>query len=188
MLQRMFNCKTPGIRQRRRRYRWLREHGLAKPSRLRKPPPSYSIGEVDGDVIVNVPWGRRADKVVGISRNSYEVVVVDAPAVVSESTNMAGEPRDSVSIPADSQTLTLTADVSGQEADIYVFDFVDMTPSDDETATQHITAAVQPNRGNIPDNISIDASGKDILKCDEEADIWIRLNSQPQSSFCFLLA
>jgi len=70
----------------------------------------YSIGSIVGDEVVGVPWGRNADKVVGLQQHSYDVVVVDNPEVTAQDTNMAGEPRDCVAIPADAERVTLDTD------------------------------------------------------------------------------
>ena len=76
----------------------------------------YSIGRIAGDEIVAVPWGRKADKIVGVQQHSLEVVVIDNPEAVAEDTNMAGEPRDRLLIPADATTITLDIDPFAQLA------------------------------------------------------------------------
>ncbi|UCC15094.1 MAG: S8 family serine peptidase, partial [Gammaproteobacteria bacterium] len=116
----------------------------------------------DGDpASLNVPHLVRETCVITCGWERTVTAVRDGSWTVSSRNGVVtAEPSEFSLAVGESQTLTLTADVTGQEADVYVFDFVDMTPSDPETATQHMTAAVQPNRGNIPDNISIDA-GRD---------------------------
>ena len=77
--------------------------------------------------------------------------------VASRNGFVTAEPSEFTLAAGESQTLTLTADVTGQPTDVYVFDFVDMTPADSGTATQHLTAAIQPNTGNIPNNLNVTA-------------------------------
>ena len=76
----------------------------------------YSIGVVQDDQIVGVPWGRAADKVLGISQDSRDVVVVEDPQVVSQGTNMAGEPRDTIALPTDVAHIQVDPDPFAQLA------------------------------------------------------------------------
>lgn len=76
----------------------------------------YSIGEVADDLIVNVPWGRAAQKVVGVQRDSHTIVVVNDVAVVEQGVSLAGEPRDVVAIPADAERKDLELDPYAQMA------------------------------------------------------------------------
>ena len=55
-----------------------------------------SIGRLEGDQVVDVPWGRAVARVLGIDMTAGRAVVLDAPTLVSSSANMAGEPRDVV--------------------------------------------------------------------------------------------
>ena len=57
-----------------------------------------SIGEWVDDQIINVAWGRQCQRVVGVARNNREIIVVDQPKVIDRSVNLAGEPRDTISI------------------------------------------------------------------------------------------
>ena len=58
----------------------------------------------------------------------------------------------------ETQTLVITADVTAQPSDVYAFDTLTLTPTDPAQAEQHITVAAQPARGDIPDQVDIDAS------------------------------
>ncbi|MBM4204436.1 MAG: hypothetical protein FJ194_09850 [Gammaproteobacteria bacterium] len=58
-----------------------------------------SIGILDGNWIVDVPWGRRARRVIGIRPDSGECVIVEQVDVVDQRVNLAGEPRDVVKVP-----------------------------------------------------------------------------------------
>ncbi len=69
-----------------------------------------SFGEVVDNQIVSVPWGRQADRVVGITAQSHEVVVVESPEVAQMGANMAGEPSDHIVIPNDARRVTLDTD------------------------------------------------------------------------------
>ena len=64
-----------------------------------------SIGEVIDGQVCDVPWGRRAQRVVGISSENNTLVVIQTPQVVHQGANMAGEPRDTITIPDDCQTV-----------------------------------------------------------------------------------
>ncbi len=74
-----------------------------------------SFGELSGDVIKGVAWGREAARVVGLARDSLEVTVVETPEVVEQGVSLAGEPRDTVSA-AGGATITLSADPYAQAA------------------------------------------------------------------------
>jgi acyl-CoA dehydrogenase len=76
----------------------------------------YSIGVVEAGCIVDVPWGRVANKVVGVSKGSSRVVIVDTPEVLEEKTNLAGEPRDTIRLTADAPYLDLEIDPYAQVA------------------------------------------------------------------------
>jgi alkylation response protein AidB-like acyl-CoA dehydrogenase len=76
----------------------------------------YSIGEVVDGSIVNVPWGRVARKVVGVRRDDHTVVVVENPEVIDRGTNLAGEPRDAIALPADAEQLHIAIDPYAQLA------------------------------------------------------------------------
>ena len=69
-----------------------------------------SFGEVVDDQVVSVPWGRQAERVVGISAQSKEIVVISTPQIAQMGANMAGEPSDSVLIPADAERVELSQD------------------------------------------------------------------------------
>ena len=76
----------------------------------------FSRGVIEEGQIVDVPWGRVADKVLGVSQNSGLVAVVDSPQVVQQSTNLAGDPRDSVVLPADTPFIEVAPDPMTQLA------------------------------------------------------------------------
>ncbi len=59
----------------------------------------YSVGLVEDGQIRDVPWGRKADKVVGVCQDSNLIYVVEEPQIVAEQVNLAGEPRDTVALP-----------------------------------------------------------------------------------------
>ncbi len=68
------------------------------------------MGEVDGDVVRDVPWGRAVQRVVGITPGSRELLVINAPQVVRQGANMAGEPRDDVALATDAERLQAPVD------------------------------------------------------------------------------
>ncbi len=76
----------------------------------------YAIGLIEDGAVRDVPWGRRADKVLAIEPGSHEVRVIDAPQVVSEGVNMAGEPRDVVALSGAEEVLQVEADPYAQLA------------------------------------------------------------------------
>ncbi|MFU8815633.1 MAG: acyl-CoA dehydrogenase family protein [Pseudomonadales bacterium] len=70
-----------------------------------------TIGLVAGEQIIEVPWGRRAELVLGIDvqRDAYVVVHRDAAGEdVGTSSNLAGEPRDVLEVPAGAEWVPLT--------------------------------------------------------------------------------
>ncbi|XOV83071.1 MAG: acyl-CoA dehydrogenase family protein [bacterium] len=76
----------------------------------------YSVGMVSDGQIIDVPWGRRADKVVGVRSDSSEVVVIDQPTVVEQRVNLAGEPRDILALPESAPTIDVTPEPFAQLA------------------------------------------------------------------------
>ena len=77
-----------------------------------------SVGEWVDDQIVNIAWGRQCQRVVGVKRNSLEVVILDDVKISDTSANLAGEARDSLSIAAagSSQIIALSDDAYAQMA------------------------------------------------------------------------
>ncbi|MEM9623828.1 MAG: acyl-CoA dehydrogenase family protein [Pseudomonadota bacterium] len=73
------------------------------------------IGEIVDGEIRGVAWGRQAQRVIGVSRNSLDVQVVNQPRVLNEAVNLAGEPRDTVALEG-AEVLTLAADPFAQMA------------------------------------------------------------------------
>jgi len=67
----------------------------------------FSIGQIEAGAIVNVPWGRAAEKVVGLEANSNTIYVVSNPQVIGEGNSMAGEPRDTMALPDSAHQVTL---------------------------------------------------------------------------------
>lgn len=67
-----------------------------------------TIGEVVDGRIVAAPWARQAERVLGLdaARGAY-VVVETAAAELTEATNLAGEPRDTVAVPAGADWIPL---------------------------------------------------------------------------------
>jgi hypothetical protein len=56
---------------------------------------------------MDVPWGRRARRVIGIRPDGGECVVVDQVEVVEQAVNLAGEPRDVVMVNRRSRTSSI---------------------------------------------------------------------------------
>ena len=67
-----------------------------------------SIGEVADGAVVDVPWGRACGSVVAVDAAAGTVSKISQPQVVSQSANMAGEPRDIVALPQAVDATTLT--------------------------------------------------------------------------------
>jgi acyl-CoA dehydrogenase len=68
-----------------------------------------SIGRVAGDRVVDIPWGRRADRVLGLDGERQAYVLIERDdAGRGQSANMAGEPRDSLGVPAGAEWIALT--------------------------------------------------------------------------------
>jgi acyl-CoA dehydrogenase len=68
-----------------------------------------TIGVVRGNAVVAAPWARAAELVLGldIDRNAW-CQVVPEPGAVTESVNLAGEPRDALAIPGGVDWVSLT--------------------------------------------------------------------------------
>lgn len=77
---------------------------------LADPEQAATIGTVSASRVVDVPWGRRADVVLGLDaeRDAYVVLTPGAEGVLSLGSNAAGEPRDEFAIPADADWIQLT--------------------------------------------------------------------------------
>jgi acyl-CoA dehydrogenase len=58
-----------------------------------------SIGIIEKGSIVEVPWGRRANTVIGLDTENRKAAIVQQPKLVSKSTNIASEPRDIIELP-----------------------------------------------------------------------------------------
>ena len=69
-----------------------------------------SIGIIQNDVIKDVPWGRRAENVIGLDLDVNKAIIIQNPEVIKQSTNIAGEPRDTVAIIADARWIELDSD------------------------------------------------------------------------------
>lgn len=74
----------------------------------------HSIGEIDSDRITNVAWGADAGIVAGVSRDSCEVKVVDAPRIVGERKSLAGQPQ--ITIVGDGRKIEVEDDPYSQLA------------------------------------------------------------------------
>ena len=53
-----------------------------------------SIGRLNDTSINQVPWGRKATKVLGVAADSHKVLVMDAPSINEQGNNLAGEAHD----------------------------------------------------------------------------------------------
>jgi len=53
-----------------------------------------SIGRLNDTSINQVPWGRKANKVLGVAADSHKVLVMDAPSINEQGNNLAGEAHD----------------------------------------------------------------------------------------------
>ena len=53
-----------------------------------------SIGRLNDTSINQVPWGRKANKVLGVAADSHKVLVMDAPSINEQGSNLAGEAHD----------------------------------------------------------------------------------------------
>ena len=53
-----------------------------------------SIGRLNDTSINQVPWGRKAAKVLGVAADSHKVLVMDAPSTNEQGNNLAGEAHD----------------------------------------------------------------------------------------------
>ncbi len=69
-----------------------------------------SVGIWQGDVITDVPWGRNAARVIGVRPDSRDIVVVEPVLISASGSNMAGEARDRVRVPANSRRITIESD------------------------------------------------------------------------------
>ncbi len=59
-----------------------------------------SVGLVDGDVVRDVPWGRRADAVIALDPSGGPPSVLEVTQVDSTGSNLAGEARDVLALTA----------------------------------------------------------------------------------------
>ncbi len=76
-----------------------------------------SIGVVNADgLVMQVPWGRAAPAVVAIDPEARRVLRFSDPEVIEHGANMAGEPRDTIRLPADAEVLELEHDPLAQLA------------------------------------------------------------------------
>ena len=58
--------------------------------------------------IVQTPWGRQAQTVLGVSADSLDVRVYEAASAIEQGTNLAGEARDTMGGTAASEVIELT--------------------------------------------------------------------------------
>ncbi|MEM6707798.1 MAG: acyl-CoA dehydrogenase family protein [Pseudomonadota bacterium] len=70
-------------------------------------PGVHSIGLIRDNSVHQVPWGRTAKRVIGIEASGNRAVLIHTPTVVEEHSNLAGEPRDRVSLPEQPERLEL---------------------------------------------------------------------------------
>ncbi|MBK80883.1 MAG: acyl-CoA dehydrogenase [Gammaproteobacteria bacterium] len=68
-----------------------------------------TIGQVQDGWIVDAPWGRAADRILGLDaeRGACVVVELGEGVQVREGANLAGEPRDAVALPDGAEWLPL---------------------------------------------------------------------------------
>lgn len=71
-----------------------------------------TIGQVVGDQVIDVPWGRQAEVVLGLDQQRQAIVVISrddsAEQTVVTASNLAGEPRDVLQVPAGADWVALT--------------------------------------------------------------------------------
>ncbi|MDZ7670063.1 MAG: acyl-CoA dehydrogenase family protein [Gammaproteobacteria bacterium] len=70
-----------------------------------------SIGRVAGQQVVDVPWGRQAETVLGLDADAGAFVRVSCDpgaADVERGYNLAGEPRDALTIPSGTEWIALS--------------------------------------------------------------------------------
>lgn len=68
-----------------------------------------TIGTVSGGRVVEAPWARRADVVLGLDAVRDALVILTPPKdAVVRAANAAGEPRDALDIPAGAEWIPLT--------------------------------------------------------------------------------
>jgi acyl-CoA dehydrogenase len=68
-----------------------------------------SIGRVEGGRVVDTPWGRRAERVLGLDDDHQAYVLIQPDAAsVEAGVNLAGEARDSLDVPAGTERIGLT--------------------------------------------------------------------------------
>ncbi len=81
----------------------LANRWLAEPSRF------VTIGTVSGGRVVEAPWARQADIVLGldVARDAYVIVEPRARADVTQGSNAAGEPRDSLEVPPGAEWISV---------------------------------------------------------------------------------
>ena len=73
-------------------------------------PVLTSIGMFEGGIVKDVPWGRAVGRVIGITEGSSEVTVADKFVVARQKSNLAGEPRDDISLSGDEVMHSLDVD------------------------------------------------------------------------------
>lgn len=69
-----------------------------------------SVGRVVSERIVDVPWGRQAERIIGIDaeRGAFVQIPGGAKARIEGGANLAGEARDSVALPAGAEWVPVT--------------------------------------------------------------------------------
>ena len=75
-----------------------------------------TIGQVQDGWIVDAPWGRAADRILGLDaeRGACVVVELGEGVQVREGANLAGEPRDAVALPDGAEWLPLLEPAPGR--------------------------------------------------------------------------
>jgi acyl-CoA dehydrogenase len=73
---------------------WLASEGTEASTATETGSDFASIGRLNDTSINQVPWGRKATKVLGVAADSHKVLVMDAPSINEQGNNLAGEAHD----------------------------------------------------------------------------------------------
>ena len=73
---------------------WLASEGTEASTATETGSDFASIGRLNDTSINQVPWGRKATKVLGVVADSHKVLVMDAPSINEQGNNLAGEAHD----------------------------------------------------------------------------------------------
>ena len=73
---------------------WLASEVTEASTATESGPDFASIGRLNDTSINQVPWGRKATKILGVAADSHKVLVMDAPSINEQGNNLAGEAHD----------------------------------------------------------------------------------------------